>query len=318
MADPKPVALQLFPLSPYLEKGIAERCDVVRWFDLAADAQEHVLATRGAEVRAVVTAGHIGCPDPLLEKLPQLRIIATNGVGFDKVNLPLARERRVQVSTTPGALDEDVADLAVGLTIALLREIPAADRFVRDGEWLAGERRLARKVSGRRFGIVGLGRIGAAIAARLAAFGPVAYAGTQPKEVPYAFHPDPTSLAAASDVLVIACAANAATQRMIDTGVLDALGPEGYLVNISRGSVVDEPALIEALADRRIAGAALDVFEHEPQVPQALIDDPHVLLTPHIASATEETRRHMADMVLANLDAALTGGRAPNALPQGG
>lgn len=314
MTDTTPLILQLFPLSDYLEQGIAQRGEVVRWFELDDDARSDLLARRPGEVRAVVTAGHIGCPSDLLTALPKLAIVATNGVGFDKVDRALARERGVQVSTTPGALSEDVADLAVGLIIALLREIPASDAFVRAGSWPQGERPLARKVTGRRFGIVGLGSIGTAIAERLVAFGPVAYTGTAPKDVPYDFHPDAQTLAAQSDVLVVACAANPATRRMIDADVLDALGPDAYLVNVARGSVVDEAALIVALAENRIAGAALDVFEDEPNVPAALIASGKVLLTPHIASATVETRRRMADIVLDNVDAALAGRRAPQAL----
>lgn len=314
MTDTRPLILQLFPLSDYLENGMAQRGDVVRWFELEADARADLLARNAANVRAIVTAGHIGCPSELLTALPDLAIVATNGVGFDKVDRALAWARGVQVSTTPGALSEDVADLAVGMIIALLREIPAADAFVRAGSWPQGERPLARKVTGRRFGIVGLGSIGAAVAERLVAFGPVAYTGTAPRDVPYHFHTGALSLAADSDVLVVACAANAATRRMIDADVLNALGTEGYLVNVSRGSVVDETALIAALAENRIAGAALDVFEDEPNVPTALVASGKVLLTPHIASATVETRRRMADIVLDNVDAALAGRRAPQAL----
>jgi lactate dehydrogenase-like 2-hydroxyacid dehydrogenase len=314
MNDVRPIVLQLFPFSDYLEEGLARRFEAIRWFEMSAEERNTFLTERASQVRAVVTAGHVGCSNDLIAALPQLAIIATNGVGFDKVDLEFARSRGVQVSTTPGALSEDVADLAVGLTIALLREIAPADLFVRAGEWPRGERPLARKVSGRRFGIVGLGRIGAEIAARLKAFGPVSYTGTRPKDVPYPFVADTLSLAANSDVLVIACAANASTRRIIDARVIDALGPEGYLVNVSRGSVVDEAALIDALASGRLAGAALDVFEDEPHVPEALRISPRVLLTPHIASATVETRKRMADMVLENLDEAMMGRRAPHAL----
>ena len=237
--------------------------------------------------------------------------MAINGVGYDKVDLALARSRGVRVTTTPGTLTDDVADLAVGLIISLLRQIPAADAHVRSGAWPSGEQPLARKVTGRRFGILGLGHIGGAIATRLAAFGPVAYASRNRKPVPYEFHADPGVLAVASDVLVVACSANETTRHMVDAGVLDALGPDGWLVNVSRGSVVDEAALVQALETGRIAGAALDVFENEPQVPEALRASPKVVLTPHIASATIETRKAMADLVLANLDAVLRGEEPP-------
>ena len=215
------------------------------------------------------------------------------------------------MTTTPGTLTDDVADLAVGLIISLLRQIPAADAHVRSGAWPSGEQPLARKVTGRRFGILGLGHIGGAIAARLSAFGPVSYTSRHPKPVPYEYHADVGVLAVASDVLVVACSANESTRHLVDAGVLDALGPDGWLVNVSRGSVVDEAALIQALDAGKIAGGALDVFENEPQVPEALRNSPRAVLTPHIASATVETRRAMAELVLANLDAVLQGREPP-------
>jgi lactate dehydrogenase-like 2-hydroxyacid dehydrogenase len=220
----------------------------------------------------------------------------------------------VRVTTTPGTLTEDVADLAVGLIIALLRQIPAGDAHVRAGAWPSAERPLARKVSGRRFGILGLGQIGSAIAARLTAFGPVAYTSRSRKPVPYDFHADAAALAGASDVLVVACSANQTTRRLVNEAVFEALGPDGWLVNVSRGSVVDEAALIKALEAGRICGAALDVFETEPHVPEALRNSPRVVLTPHIASATVETRQAMAELVLRNLDAFLHGERPPSSV----
>jgi len=314
MNETRASALQLCPFSAYLEAGLNARFKVVRWFEMDEGARAAWLAAHGPSVRAVVTGGHIGCTNALIESLPALGVIAINGVGFDKVDLDFARRHGVSVTTTPGVLTDDVADLAIGLIIGLLRGIPAADSFVRAGEWPKGDRAPARQVSGCRFGIVGLGRIGEAIAARLAVFGPVAYAGTREKPVPYAFHADATALARWADVLVIACAASPATRHLIDGGVLEALGPDGYLVNIARGSVVDEAALAAALQDNRLAGAALDVFEDEPDVPEALLRSPRTVLTPHIASATVETRRRMADLVLANLDALTAGMPLPSAL----
>jgi lactate dehydrogenase-like 2-hydroxyacid dehydrogenase len=302
----KPTVLQLCPFSTYLETALNERFTVVRWFDMNPAAQTAWLNANGATVRAVVTGGHVGCNQDLMAALPQLRLIAVNGVGVDKVDLPLARSRGVRVSTTPGVLTEDVADLAVGLVIGLLRGVAQADAYVRAGSWLAGDRPLGRKVSGRRFGIVGLGQIGSAIASRLAAFGPVAYMGPAPKAVAYRYFAQATALAAASDVLLIACPANAATHHLVDAEVLRSLGPEGYLVNVSRGSIVDETALTAALARGEVAGAALDVFENEPHVPAALRSSERVLLTPHVASATVETRKAMADLVLQNLDSLST------------
>ena len=302
----KPTILQLCPLSGYLEAGLEERFTVVRWFGLSPAAQAAWLAENGRAVRAVVTGGHVGCSNELMTALVNLGLIAINGVGVDKVDLGFARARAVRVSTTPGVLTEDVADLAVGLIIGLLRGIAQADAFVRAGSWPAGDRPLGRKVSGRRFGVVGLGQIGSAIAARLSAFGPVAYMGPAAKPVPYPYFAQATALAAACDVLVIACPANAATHHLVDAEVLRSLGPQGYLVNVSRGSIVDEAALTTALARGDLAGAALDVFANEPHVPEALRNSERVLLTPHVASATVETRKAMADMVLHNLNSLFT------------
>ncbi len=306
--------LQLCPLSPHLEAGLAARGEVIRLFDLDDAARADILQRRAGDVRAVVTGGHLGCDSALMAALPALGLIAINGVGFDKVDLDAARRAGVRVSTTPGVLTDDVADLAIGLVIALLRAIPAGDAHVRGGRWPQGDRPLGRKVSGCRFGIIGLGQIGAAIAARLAAFGPVAYTDTGQRDVPYAYAADATALARDCDVLIVACTANPATYHMVDAGVLAALGPKGYLVNVSRGSVVDEAALAAALHAEGIAGAALDVFEREPHVPEALAASTRTVLTPHIASATVETRTAMADLVLANLDAFLAGTPLPGAL----
>ncbi len=308
---PLPVALQMCPFAKDLEASIAARFEVARWFELDAAARQSLLAARAAEVRAVVTSGHVGCPADLVRALPRLGVIAINGVGLDKVDLGLLRERGIALGTTPGTLAEDVADLAVGLTIALLRDIPASDAHVRAGAWPAAERPLGRKVSGRRFGILGLGQIGTAIARRLEPFGPVAWCGPRAREVAWPYHSDVRSLARASDVLVVACPANPSTRHLVDAGVIDALGPRGYLVNISRGSVVDEAALAEALATGRLAGAALAVFENEPHVPESLRRLPNTVLTPHVASATHETRARMAALVLANLDAFLAGRPLP-------
>jgi lactate dehydrogenase-like 2-hydroxyacid dehydrogenase len=307
MSEALSVALQLRPLSAAMEAGLAQRFQVVRWFELSTAEQSEWLSRCASSVRAVVTGGETGCTNELMAALPSLGIIAINGVGVDKVDLSLARARGVRVVTTPGVLSDDVADLAVGLIIGLLRRIPAADAFVRRGEWERGTWPLARKVTGRRFGILGLGLIGSAIARRLSAFGSVAYTGPAQKPVPYRFHADLLDLARASDVLVVSCRANASTRHIVNRSVIEALGSQGYLVNVSRGSVVDESALVAALAAGGLQGAALDVYENEPSVPHALRLSSAVVLTPHIASATVETRAQMADVVLQNLDAFLQG-----------
>ena len=306
--------LQLCPFSEYLHGELAHRFEVVRWDLLGPGERENWLAGRAAEVRAVVTGGHVGCDNGLIDCLPSLGMIAINGVGFDKVDLDHARARGIAVTTTPDVLTEDVADLGVGLIIGLLRRLPASDAYVRAGSWPDGDMPLARKVSGCRFGIVGLGRIGSAVASRLAPFGPVAYTDLSERPGQYEFHPDVLSLAKAVDVLVLASSANASTRHLISAPALAALGPGGYLVNIARGSLVDEAALVEALEKGTIAGAALDVFEAEPNVPDAIRASDKVVLSPHIASATHETRTRMADMVLENLDAFAQGRPLPTAL----
>jgi lactate dehydrogenase-like 2-hydroxyacid dehydrogenase len=306
--------LQLGHFLPALEQGLQERFQVHQWPDAAPP--EAWLAARADAIRGLVTGANMGVPNAVLARLPALGIVAINGVGFDRVDLQFARERGIRVSNTPDVLTDDVADLALGLIISLLRDVPAADRYVRDGKWLAGPMPLGRKVSGRRFGIIGLGRIGRAIAARLAVLGPVAYSASAPKtdQQQYRFVADPLQLARDSDVLVLAASVTASSRRLVGREMLDALGPEGYLVNIARGTLVDQGALIAALQERRIAGAALDVYDDEPQVPDALRALPNVVLTPHIGSATHETRAGMARMVLASLDAFFAGAPVPCAL----
>lgn len=240
-------------------------------------------------------------------QLPALRLIAVNGVGYDRIDLAECARRSIVVANTPDVLTDDVADLAVGLVISLLRDIARADRHVRSGAWDSGEFPLTRRVSGSRFGIVGLGRIGTAIARRLEPFGEVAYCSRSRKDVRWTAYPDPAALARDSDVLVISSAANASTRGMIGTAELEMLGPQGYLVNVARGDIVDQSALLEALGKGRIAGAALDVFADEPAVPEPLTLSGKTLLTPHIGSATLAAREAMADRLCANVEAFLRG-----------
>jgi len=224
----------------------------------------------------------------------------------------------VMVTHTPAVLNDDVADLALSLMLAWARQIPRADRFVRAGEWPKGPLALGRKLSGARLGIVGMGRIGQAIAQRAAAFHmTIAYTARSPRPaLPHAYLPSAAALAAQSDYLVVITPGGAATKHLIDAAVLAALGPNGCLVNVARGSVVDEAALVEALRSGAIAGAALDVFEAEPNVPAALREMDNVVLTPHIGSATAQTRRAMAELAFANLDAKLSGRPVHTPVPE--
>lgn len=303
--------LLLSTLLPAQERALEERFTVHR---PAGNGEKAAFQRDVApRIRGVVTGGSTGIGNDLVAQLPALEIVAINGVGFDKVDLELARARGYRVTNTPDVLTDDVADLAIALMLMLSRRLVSADRFVRAGRWLNGEFPLATRASGRRYGILGLGRIGRAIAARLEGFGgEIAYCTRTPvSDVPYAYHDTVAGLAAASDVLIVAANASPSTRHIVDAAVLDALGPTGALVNIARGSLVDEHALIDALIEGRIAGAGLDVFEAEPKVPQALINLSNVVLAPHVGSATAETRGAMGDLVLANLDAHFAGKPLP-------
>ncbi|MBN8874843.1 MAG: 2-hydroxyacid dehydrogenase [Rhodospirillales bacterium] len=308
-----PKLLQITAIHPDAQARLAAGYELVHAELPQLDAAW--LARHGAEIEGVVTGGHLGLPAAVMTGLPRLRVIAINGVGFDKVDLALARSRGVRVTNTPDVLTDDVADLAVGLTLALLRRLPQADAYVRAGRWPAGEMPLATKLTGKRIGIFGLGRIGRAAARRFAGFtDAIAYADVTRQDVPFTWHPDPVALAAGSDVLVICAAASADTRRIIGTPVFEALGPSGVLVNVARGSIVDEPALVAALQAGRLGGAALDVFEDEPNVPAALIGMENVVVTPHIASATNETRRAMGELMIDNIDAVFAGRPIPAAV----
>lgn len=305
----KPRVLQHGRLMAGLESALAGHFDL---HPLWSEADPRAfLAARGGEFTALATSARFGADRALIEALPSLRVIANFGVGVDTIDLQAARERGVAVSNTPDVLTGCVADLAFGLLIDVARRLSAADRFVRRGDWLKGQFPLATRVWGKRLGIVGLGRIGTAIARRAGGFEmPVRYHSRRIIEnCPYDYEASLPALAAWADFLVIACAGGAATRHLVSREVIDALGPQGFLVNISRGSVVDEPALVEALQAGRIAGAALDVFEDEPNVPPALTRLDSVVLLPHIASATAETRQAMADCVLANLRSWFDSGR---------
>ena len=267
------------------------------------------LAAIAPRIRAIAASGESKVPRELIAQLPALEIISVFGVGYDGIDVAAARERGIAVTNTPEVLNDDVADLAMALVLSVARRIPQADRFVREGKWAAGPMPLARKVSGTRLGIVGLGRIGKAIARRAAAFDmQIAYTARSEKvDSGYAYFPSPRALAANVDFLVVITPGGAGTRKLIDAEVLRALGKEGYLVNVARGSVVDEAALVEALLSGTIAGAGLDVFESEPNVPAALLGLDNVVVTPHIGSATWQTRRAMKDLAFGNLQAHFSG-----------
>jgi lactate dehydrogenase-like 2-hydroxyacid dehydrogenase len=269
-------------------------------------------------VRAVAASGESKVGAGLIARLPSLEIVSVMGVGYDGIDVAAAKARGVTVTHTPDVLNDEVADTAIGLMLCAARQLPAADRHVRAGQWLHGPMPLARRMSGARLGLVGMGRIGKAIAHRALAFGmSVAYTARSAKpELPYRFYDGAAVLAAESDFLVVITPGGAGTRKLIDAAVLDALGPKGILVNVARGSVVDEAALVDALVSGRLGGAALDVFEDEPRVPRALVDLPHVVLTPHIGSATVQTRRAMAELALANLRLHFAGAPVRTPVPE--
>ena len=270
-------------------------------------------------IRGIVGMGSAKVTPDLLAALPAVEIVSIMGVGYDDVDVAAAKARAVIVTHTPGVLDDDVADLAIALAINVAREIPRAERYLRAGRWKAeGPPPLATKFSGARMGIVGMGRIGRAIARRAEAFGMrIAYTarGAKP-ELPYAFFPDVVALAGASDFLVVITIGGAGTRKLIGAEALAALGRDGYLINVARGSVVDEAALIAALANGTIAGAALDVFENEPQVPEALLALDNVVVVPHIGSATRATRQAMADLARENLELHFAGKPPKTPVPE--
>jgi hydroxypyruvate reductase len=305
----KPDILLIEPMMPEVEVQLDAAYRVHRLFQASDHAA--LIAEFGPSIRAIVTGGAHGVSNEVVDALPALEIIAINGIGTDAVDLERARARSVRVTITPDVLTEDVADLALGLMLATSRRICVADRFVRAGRWPGGHLGLSARLNGKRLGIFGLGHVGRAVARRAEGFGmSIAYTERQPADVAYRFVPVLEDLARDSDFLVIAASGGPATRGIVNRPVLDALGSAGILINVARGSVVDEPALVAALREGRLGGAGLDVFAHEPEVPPALWTMDNVVLQPHQASATIETRRAMADLVLANL-AAHFAGREP-------
>ena len=268
-----------------------------------------LFATLAPRIRGVAASGESKVPASLIAQLPALEIISVFGVGYDGVDVAAARARGIPVTNTPDVLTEDVADLGVALMLSIARRIPQADKFVRSGQWVNGPLPLARKVHGARLGIVGLGRIGQAIARRAEAFGMrIAYTTrTRNTDSAYPWYPSAEALAREVDFLIVITPGGAATRGLIDARVLAALGSQGYLINVARGSVVDQAALVHAVTTGVIAGAALDVFEDEPNVPAELRAHENVVLTPHMASATWETRRAMAALAFGNLQAHFSG-----------
>ena len=303
---PKPDLLVVSKLWPPMMEALHGAFTV---HDRTHESNPSAFAKVAATIRAISGSGESRVPASLIAQLPALEVISVFGVGYDGYDVAAARARGVPVTNTPDVLTDEVADMGMGLMLSIARRIPHADKYVRDGRWPSGPMPLARKVSGARLGIVGLGRIGLAIATRAASFGmDISYTTrTARSDVPYRYFPTAVALAAEVDFLMVITPGGAATKGLVNAEVLKALGPQGYLINVARGSVVDQTALITALEERAIAGAALDVFEDEPNVPEALRNLDNVVLTPHIASATWQTRHAMAELAFGNLQAHFAG-----------
>lgn len=307
MPDAKIQVLMAGPQLPSLANPVEQQYTTHKlWL---AEDRAAFLAEHGPHIRAIVTNAPVGANAELMAALPNLEVICSSGVGLDAIDLKEAQKRGVSVTHTPAVLNECVADTGLALMLALVRRICEADRFVRAGEWPKQRFPLARSLAGKTCGILGLGGIGLAVAKRAEAFGmKIAYSNRRPRtDLNYDFYSTPVALAQAADVLILTLPGGPETHHVVNAELLEALGPQGYLVNIARDSVVDEQALICALQEGKIAGAALDVFEEEPKVPEALFKLDNVVLTPHLASGTEETRNAMSALTFANLEAHFAG-----------
>src|SRR5258708_1147486 len=293
--------LQLVPLRPEVQKELEARYRIHSKADFDKVA---------GLVRGCVTNGHSGPPPEMIDRMPKLEIIASASVGYDGIPVEYAPSNGIPATNTPDVLNDDVADLAIALMIMAARRLVASDTYVRSGKWPAGgEYPLAQKASRKRVGILGMGRIGKEIAKRAEAMNNViAYHSRRPAaDVPYKYYADLVELAKNSDFLIVIIPSTPQTQKIVSKAVIEALGPSGILVNVARGAVVDEDALVEALKSSKLGGAGLDVFVNEPQVPEVLFGMDNVVLQPHVGSASHETRRAMSQLVLDNLDAKFAG-----------
>jgi lactate dehydrogenase-like 2-hydroxyacid dehydrogenase len=308
--------LQITQLPPFLTERLETRFKLHDFVN--PSDPEAVLQGVAPRIRGILAGGTRGPDATLIERLENLEIIASFSVGFDATDVVAAQKRGVIVTHTPEVLTGDVADLAMAFILMVTRRIGESERFLRQGRWSQGRMDLGTTVRGKRLGILGLGRIGSAVAKRAEVFGlNVGYHDIKPMgDLPYRAYPTLLELAIASDILLVACEGGQATRGLVTAEVLDALGPTGFLVNTARGTIVDQPALVDALRGGRIAGAALDVFDGEPNVPADLAAMENVVLTPHIASSTHETRRAMADLVYDNLCAHFDGKPVLTPVPQ--
>jgi D-3-phosphoglycerate dehydrogenase len=300
-AADKPDLLVVCHAAPFLLDDLAARYTVHDLF--LAEDKAKLLADVGDRIRAILAGGMSGPDAALIARLPKLEIIASNSVGYDATDVAAANARGVRVTHTPDVLTDDVADLGMAFIIMAPRRIAESERYLRAGKWRHGRMDLGVNLRGKKLGILGLGRVGGALAKRARGFGlEIGFFDIVPKTgTPYRVYGGLMEMAADCDILFVSCQGGPSTAKLVDAAVLDALGPNGFLVNVARGTIVDQRALVAALREKRIAGAAIDVFEDEPNAPTELFDTENVIMTPHIASSTTETRRAMADLVLENL-----------------
>lgn len=305
------------PMTPRVLEGVTAAFDAHRLWE--APDRDAFLREHGASIRGIACNGaHGAIGAALFDALPALEIVSNFGVGYDNVDVVEAQRRGIVVTNTPGVLTDEVADLTLGLLIATVRQIPRAEQHVRTGAWAKAGFPLTATLRGRSVGIVGLGRIGKAIARRIEGFGlPVSYHGrTRQPDVAYPYHASVVELARAVDVLIVITPGGEGTRRMIDAEVLAALGPDGVLINVARGSVVDEDALIAALREKRILAAGLDVYENEPNIRPDFLSLDNAVLLPHVASGSVHTRNAMSQLVVDNLVAWFDGRGALSPVPE--
>ncbi len=312
----KPHLLQIGNFTDRMEAALAPHFEIHPL--LSQSDRAGFLAKHGEDFTAVCTDGHWGIPEDVFAACPNLKVAASYGVGYDGIDTARAVERGILVSNTPDVLNDEVATTAVMLWLAVSRQVIPQEAWARSGQWEKdGNASLTRSVQGRVVGILGLGRIGETTARLVEAFGAsVHYHSRNEKDVPYTYHASPAALAQAVDTLIVITPGGAATKHLVNRAVLDALGPEGTLINVARGSVVDEPALVAALQEGRLGAAGLDVFEAEPKIPDALKTMENVVLLPHVGSATVETRAAMGDLVCDNLIEWLQTGGLKTPIPE--
>jgi D-3-phosphoglycerate dehydrogenase len=303
----KPGLLIVGELPAWDLEALSDRFDLHLYY--AAEDKAGLLARGRDSIRAISTKGEVGADAALMDALPKVEIIACYGVGYDLIDVAAAKARGIRVTNAPDVLTEEVADMAIGLLLAAARRIPFGDAWVRDGSWTAkGSMPLTTRVWGKRVGIVGLGRIGSAIAHRCAAFHmPISYSARVKKDVPHTWYPTPAAIAPHVDIMIVSAAGGAETRGLVDRAAIEALPPGAMFCNVARGTVVDEAALLDALRSRKIAAAGLDVFLNEPAIDPEFSTFDHVVLQPHAASGTVETRKAMGKLMRDNLEAQMEG-----------